>query len=363
MAKAKPYIAFFGPDFSTAYFNGSVNYFRGIIKYLQKMGYSITYYQPDLFNHPQTENVPDTAQTRVISYKHDRFSLEMALVSAANADVVIKVNQTGLHDDYLNKVLTEIKRTDQKIVFWDMDAPATLQNILNGNTELKELLPAYDHILTNGGGDFVRNTYSQLNERGCVHIHCAVDQELHYRTASRPEYESDLTFIGNYKDDMREKVLEYFIKVAERMPDKKFLLAGMGWSKLKLPHNIKHLMLVPTKNHNSLFSSSKLVLNVSRGEQEDYTFSPNSHVFEAAAAGACIITDNWDGIEGFYNPLSEIWIADNGRQVESLWDMLDDNRCRSTGLRARRKTLLKHTYAERALKLDNILEEKEVMVS
>ena len=44
-------------------------------------------------------------------------------------------------------------------------------------------------------------------------------------------------------------------------------------------------------------------------------FSPATRVFEAAGAGACLITDAWEGIELFLTPNEEVLVARDGADV------------------------------------------------
>jgi spore maturation protein CgeB len=71
-------------------------------------------------------------------------------------------------------------------------------------------------------------------------------------------------------------------------------------------------------------------------------------VFEAAGAGACLITDAWRGIELFLEPGEEVLIAADGAEVATLLAELTPERARRIGTAARRRILARHTYAERA---------------
>src|SRR3546814_3835659 len=42
-------------------------------------------------------------------------------------------------------------------------------------------------------------------------------------------------------------------------------------------------------------------------------WSPATRVFEAAGAGACLVTDAWDGVEDFLAPGAEVLLASDGK--------------------------------------------------
>jgi len=98
------------------------------------------------------------------------------------------------------------------------------------------------------------------------------------------------------------------------------------------------------------------VLNVNRASMATYGFSPPTRVFEAAGAGACLITDRWVGIERFLEPEREILVADDGEQVAWHLAGLGANRARAIGAAARARILAEHTYAHRAAQVEAILE-------
>ena len=54
------------------------------------------------------------------------------------------------------------------------------------------------------------------------------------------------------------------------------------------------------------------MLNIARDSMAAIGFSPATRVFEAAGAGACLITDAWEGIELFLEPDAEILVARDG---------------------------------------------------
>jgi spore maturation protein CgeB len=85
-------------------------------------------------------------------------------------------------------------------------------------------------------------------------------------------------------------------------------------------------------------------------------FSPATRVFEAAGAAACLITDDWPGIEMFFEPGREILVAANGSEVVEHLGSLTPAAANEIGAAAYRRVLAEHTYAHRAAQIDALLE-------
>jgi spore maturation protein CgeB len=115
---------------------------------------------------------------------------------------------------------------------------------------------------------------------------------------------------------------------------------------------------VYTRDHNAFNCTPQAVLNISRDSMARYGFSPATRVFEAAGAGACLITDAWEGIELFLEPGVEVLVARDGDEVARLLADLDADRARRIGGAARQRVLAEHTYAHRAVQLDALLGER-----
>jgi spore maturation protein CgeB len=361
MNNLKPTIAFFGSSLVSAYWNGAATYYRGIIKYLHRIGYRVTFYEPDAYERQANRDIPDPEWAEVVVYAADIYSIEKVLDHASRADILIKASGVGVFDDFLERTITEIRKPSQRIVFWDVDAPATLDSAINNpGSEFRKLIPQYDFILTYGGGDPVVDVYRSLNARECIPVYNALDPETHYPVPPQENFSCDLSFLGNRLPDREERVRRFFLDVADRMPEQKFLLGGSGWGDLSIPRNVKYVNHVFSRDHNAFNSSSGIVLNISRQSMADYGFSPATRVFEAAGAGACIITDYWKGIENFLIPGTEVLVAFDGDDVEGFLVNTDKSKAKRIGQAARARVLSEHTYEKRAILLDRIFAEQEV---
>jgi spore maturation protein CgeB len=97
------------------------------------------------------------------------------------------------------------------------------------------------------------------------------------------------------------------------------------------------------------------VLNINRESMARYGFSPPTRVSEAAGAGACLITDAWEGIELFLEPEWEVLVARDGDEVAERLRELTPDRARQIGQAALRRILSEHTYAHRAAQVEAVL--------
>ena len=350
--------AFFGSSLVSAYWNGAATYYRGIIRAMHERGHEITFYEPDAYDRQKNRDMEDPAWAAIRVYPPTEAAMHQALQDALHADIIIKTSGVGVFDELLEKEVLKLKRMNNSIIFWDVDAPATLDRVNNSDDDyFRELIPQYDLILTYGGGDPVVHAYKKLGAKNCFPVYNALDPSTHHPVPTESRFGADLTFLGNRLPDREKRVEEFFLDVAARMPEHHFILGGNGWHDKPMTANIDYIGHVYTKDHNALNCSPRAVLNISRDSMAKYGFSPATRVFEAAGAGACIITDYWVGIDSFFEPGREILVARNGAEVEQILSSLTEEKCRETGQAALKKVLAAHTYEHRAKELDQLLSE------
>ncbi|MBZ4419426.1 glycosyltransferase [Myxococcus sp. RHSTA-1-4] len=350
-------IAFFGSSLVSAYWNGAATYYRGVIRALHARGHRVTFYEPDAFERQQHRDIPDPDWARVVVYSAEGTgALERCLEEARGSDVVVKASGVGVFDALLESRVLELQGPRTQVVFWDVDAPATLERVQqNPDDAFRPLIPRYDRVLTYGGGDPVVRAYVALGARECVPIYNALDSSTHHPVPREPRFECDLAFLGNRLPDREARVEEFFLRAARLYPEGRFLLGGSGWGDKRLPSNVKYLGHVYTADHNALNCTPRAVLNLSRESMARFGFSPATRVFEAAGAGSCLITDAWEGLELFLEPGREVLVAKDGAGVADLVRSLDAERARDIGQAARRRVLAEHTYAHRAVQVEQVL--------
>ena len=356
-------IAFFASSLVSSYWNGAATYYRGIVKALHDRGHHITFYEPDAFERQQHRDMDDPDWAEVKVYKPNETDAWQMLQHAEGADLVVKASGVGVLDHFLEESVLKLKKPDTRVVFWDVDAPATLDRVQkNENDPFRPLIPQYDFIFTYGGGKPVIDAYEALGARMCVPIYNALDPDTHHPVEPDEKYRCKLAFLGNRLPDREERVEEFFLKPAAKLPDGQFLLGGSGWHDKPMSENVKYLGHVGTQEHNAFNCTPDAVLNISRESMARYGFSPATRVFEAAGAGACLITDYWKGIELFLEPGEEVLVARNGQEVLQHLKELTPERSREIGQAALKRVLSEHTYAHRARLLEEVLERDSISV-
>ncbi|MFB2564052.1 glycosyltransferase [Rhizobium sp. IMFF44] len=349
-------IAFYGSSLLSAYWNGAATYYRGLLKALAARGYRITFYEPDVYQRQEHRDIDPPDWCEVVVYDGTIAALKKVAVEAALADVVIKTSGVGFEDDLLLQEVMTAARPEALKIFWDVDAPATLAEMQTSTDHpLRKALGGIDLILTYGGGEPVVKKYRQLGAPACIPIYNALDPQTHHPVTADPRFEATLGFLGNRLPDREARVEAFFLEPAVAMPSQRFLLGGAGWDDKPMSGNVRYVGHVPTRDHNAFNVTPRAVLNISRESMAENGFSPATRVFEAAGAGACLITDYWEGIDHFLTPSEEVFVARDGRDVREILSALTPERAAETGKRALARVLGEHTYQHRAVEVDQLL--------
>lgn len=355
------HIAFFGSSLVSAYWNGAATYYRGILSALHECGHSITFYEPDAYERQRHRDIANPSYARVVVYNAESTGPVYEALDEARryADLVIKASGVGVFDELLEEAVAAMASPRRLVAFWDVDAPATLDRVQNNPQDhFNRLIPQYDMIFTYGGGNPVVDAYTALGARACHPIYNALDESTHHPVEADQRFAADCGFLGNRLPDREARVEEFFLHPAASLPNKQFVLGGSGWDDKPMPANVKYVGHVYTRDHNAFNCTARTVLNINRSSMARYGFSPATRVFEAAGAGACLITDAWEGIEYFLEPGEEVLVAQNGDEVAQLLEGLTAEQARRVGRAARTRVLSEHTYRHRAEQVNQILDAK-----
>lgn len=337
----------FGASILTSYWNGAATYYRGNYKYLARRGHDVTFASPDAFDRRKHHDEGDFSFVRAMYYQPGA-GIDAVLAMAADADVVVKHSGLGIDDTVLERRILELQ-PHSVVVFWDVDAPATLARIgSDENDPFHQDVPRYDAILSYGGGPKARGGYLAAGARAYYNIYNGLDPETHHPVPPDPALACDVAFLGNRLPDREARVEELFFRAASLAPDKQFLLGGEGWGDKQMPPNVRYVGHVSTDDHNRFNCSAGMVMNINRASMADFGFSPPTRVFEVSGAGTCMLCDDWPGIDDCFQPETEILVIRTAEDVVEALKRHDSIARRRIGEAFHKRGLKDHTYEQRA---------------
>ncbi len=341
----------FGSSILSSYWNGAATYYRGIYKYLARRGHQITFAAPDAFGRRQHPDQGDFSYVDAVIYRPG-VDIDAMMNLAASADVVVKHSGVGVDDELLERRVLELQ-PERAVVFWDVDAPATLGRIrADANDPFHAAIPRYDAVLTYGGGPAARSGYLGAGARAYYSIYNGLDPETHHPVAPDPSLACDVAFLGNRLPDREARVEELFLEAARLAPQSKFLLGGEGWGDKPMPANVRWIGHVPTADHNRVNCSAGMVMNINRASMAEFGFSPPTRVFEVSGAGTCMLCDDWPGIEDCFEPGKEILVIRTAQDVVDALARHEAASRRRIGAAFHARALRDHTYEQRALQAE-----------
>lgn len=337
----------FGSSILSCYWNGAATYYRGLYKYLARRNHHITFAEPDAFGRQQHRDRHDSSYVDSIIYRPG-VDIDRMLEYASDADVVIKHSGLGVDDNLLESKVLRLK-PHAVVIFWDVDAPATIGRIDFDPTDpFRDDIGQYHAIFTYGGGPAIESAYRKFGAVAYYSIYNGLDPETHFPVPPDPDLECDVAFLGNRLPDRDARIDELFLTAAALAPNKRFLLGGEGWGDKHLPRNVRWIGHVPTHDHNRINCSAGMVMNINRSSMANTGFSPPTRIFEAAGAGACLLCDDWPGIEHCFEPEKELLIIRTAQDVADALDQYGPKHKRQIAEAFRARALRDHTYARRA---------------
>jgi spore maturation protein CgeB len=164
--------------------------------------------------------------------------------------------------------------------------------------------------------------------------------------------------LGTYSTDRQPTVDLLLNDVAKAYEQGKFVVAGPKYPKsINWPTNVERIEHLPPAMHRDFYNTQKYTLNVTRQDMIKAGYSPSVRLFEAAACGAPIISDYWDGLTSLFEEGKEILIARSTEDILKYLNGIDDEQRRQIGENARQKVMQGHTAKARALELEQYMHE------
>lgn len=349
-------LAVFGLSVSSSWGNGHATLWRGLIKGLHKLGHRVIFFEHDTPYYARHRDLHDLPGGELILYPSwDDIRLKAA-THLADADAAIVTSYCPDATLASELVLASPARIR---CFYDLDTGVTLDRVRSGQTV--DYIPPgglgdFDLVLSYTGGQALSALKTLLGARHVAPLYGSVDPDIHHPAPPLDRFRCDLSYLGTYAADRQRELEDLFVEPARRRPDLKFILGGPQYpADFPWTPNLFLVPHVPPEEHSAFYCSSRLTLSVTRRPMADMGYCPSGRLFEAAACGAPILSDDWDGLDYFFEPGREILVARTTGHVMDALAMSDDalERIARAG---RERVLAMHTADRRALDLENILE-------
>lgn len=350
-------IACFGASLVSAYEHGAATYFRGVLRALAGRGHRVRFYEPAHAERLAHRDIVDPDWAEIERFTPDGIGVEAALEHAAEADMLIKASGIGVFDDLLDATVPQCVVPPTLAVYWDLTPARTLTRLHDDpDFPLRAQLQRYDVVLARYGGEQTLEAFQQFGARICFPLYSALDPEVHRPSRAQPEWAADVLFMAHRAGAFDTRVQGDFLGAAAALPARRFLLAGCGWDDLSLPGNATCRGYLYTSEHNAYNSSATAVLDLPRPENAALGYAPSARLFEAAGAGACVVSDAWEGLDTFLEPGREVLVAHGLAELVEVLRNLNPGRAAAIGRRAYERTRHEHTYERRAGELEALFE-------
>lgn len=348
-------IVIFGLSISSTWGNGHATLWRGLCRALSAAGHSITFYERDVPYYASHRDFTRAPWCRLVLYETWDTVAVAARHDVADADVGIVTSYCPDAREASSVLLD----SPAMAVFYDLDSPVTLERLHRGETV--PYLPAngladFELTLSYAGGAALDGLRTQLGAQAVAPLYGSVDPDVHHPVRPSAQHQSDLSYLGTYASDRQPALDQFFLEPARRCPRQRFALAGsqypddVAWS-----DNVVYFSHVAPAEHPSFFCSSRFTLNITRAAMVAIGHCPSGRLFEAAACGAAVLSDWWEGLDEFLAPGRELIAVRTSDDVLAALTMGDEER-RRIGEAARERVLASHTAAARARELEQLFE-------
>ena len=349
-------IVVFGLTISSSWGNGHATLWRGLARALIRRGHEFAFFERDVAYYRDNRDLHDLEGGRLVLYEDWDEVRDEARRAIKEADVAVITSYCPDAQPAEHLVLDAPRATR---VFYDLDTPITLARLgQDGGPDYvgPDGFAGYDLVLSYTGGRALTELRTRLGARRVAPLYGHVDPTVHRPTEPSERFGADLTYLGTYAADRQQALEVLFVEPARYRPAKKFLIGGaqypqdFPWTK-----NIFFVRHLPPPEHAAFFSSGRMTLNVTRAAMAEMGWCPSGRLFEAAACGAAILTDDWEGLDAFFDPGAELIVT---RGSDDTLDAIDrsDIELRRIAEAGRARVLAEHTSNHRAQDFERAVE-------
>jgi spore maturation protein CgeB len=350
-------IVIFGLTVSSSWGNGHATIWRGLCGALARQGHQVAFFERDVPYYAGHRDMPEGEGYRLALYTDWNEVETQAREFVRDADAAVVTSYCPDAPAACDLVLSAPVPVK---AFYDLDSPVTLERWrMEGEVEYipKYGLEPFNLVLSYAGGRALEELKTLLGARRVAPLYGSVDPDVHKPSKPDSRYQSDLSYLGTYALDRQAALDQFFLQPAHRFPQKRFVIGGALYpDNFPWTDNIYFVRHVAPNRHPAFYSSSKLTLSVTRSAMVDTGYCPSGRLFEAAACETPVVSDEWEGLDEFFEPGREILIARTSDDVAALF-ALDPRELKGIGQAARERVLAEHTAERRSEQMVQLLQE------
>jgi len=351
-------LVIFGLTLSSSWGNGHATLWRGLIRALTRRNHDVVFFERDAPYYAEHRDLAELPGATLVLYPEWPRIVARARSEARQADVVIVTSYCP--DATSAAALLRDEASGALSVFYDLDTPVTLARLEAGESVAylpEEGLQDFDLVLSYTGGAALDALRERLGARRVAALYGHVDPQAHQPAPRDARFSADLSYLGTYAPDRQPALETLFLEPARRRPAQRFVLGGSGYPPdFPWGGNIWFVRHVAPPEHPPFYSSSRLTLNVTRRDMAAMGFCPSGRLFEAAACATPVLSDAWQGIEGFFTPGEQILLAGSAEEATAALDLPREDLAR-IGRAARERALDEHTSECRAARMLCLLDD------
>jgi spore maturation protein CgeB len=345
----------FGLTVSSSWGNGHATLWRGLIGALARRGWTVTFFERDVSYYASTRDSFEIPGGDLVLYADWPEIIRRARSEVAAADAAMV---TSYCPDGVAATDVVLDAPHAVRVFYDLDTPVTLSRLSRGEW-ISYIGPRgladFDLVLSFTGGGALEELATRLGAARTAPLYGHVDPAVHMPAAAAERFAGDLSYLGTYASDRQDALERLFIAPARERPDLRFVIGGAQYPEtFPWTPNIYFVRHLPPDQHATFYCSSRLTTNITRRDMIEMGWCPSGRLFEAAACGVPIVTDDWPGLEDFFQPDCEILVARNAEDTLAALDCSDAELGRIAKA-GRERVLAEHTSGKRAAELEQLL--------
>jgi spore maturation protein CgeB len=186
-------------------------------------------------------------------------------------------------------------------------------------------------------------------------LYCSVDPMDYFPVWQSPK-RYDLGYLGTYSPDRQPALTRLLLEPARLWPEGTFCVAGSQYPpSVVWPVNVARVQHLVPAAHRRFYNRQRLTLNITRADMMASGYSPSVRLFEAAACGVPIMTDEWPGLQTFFTPDREILVAHTAQEALACIRDVSAAELDDIATRGRMRVLSQHTAEHRACELEAYL--------